>query len=277
MISTETKELVQIALSEDILTGDVTSEAIFQEEEAIAAIYAKADGIISGLEVAEEVCRQVDENLKFEPKVKNGDEAKKKQIIAVIAGKTVSILKAERVMLNFLQRLSGVATRTNNFLTLLNGYKTQIFDTRKTTPGMRFLEKEAVRHGNGPNHRIGLYDQALIKDNHIEAVGGITEAVNRVVNFNKDKKDFVIVVETKNLEEVKEALELPVTRIMIDNFSPEEAAEAVKLVNGRKPLEASGGITEENIVEYAKVGVDFISIGALTHSVKAFDLSLLIK
>ncbi|KAA3596697.1 MAG: carboxylating nicotinate-nucleotide diphosphorylase [Calditrichaeota bacterium] len=277
MISTQTKKLVKIALTEDILTGDVTSEAIFHEEEAIAAIYAKANGIISGLEVANEVCHQIDKGLNFQPKVKNGEEVKKKQIVAVIAGKTVSILKAERVMLNFLQRLSGVATRTNNFTKLLNGYKTQIFDTRKTTPGMRFLEKEAVLNGNGKNHRIGLYDQALIKDNHIEAVGGITEAVNRVVEFNKGKENFIIVVETKNLEEIKEALELPVTRIMIDNFSPKEAEKAVKFVNGRKPLEASGGITEENIVEYAKAGVDFISIGALTHSVKALDLSLLIK
>lgn len=277
MISTQTKKIVQIALSEDILTGDVTSEAIFDDEESIAAIYAKADGIISGLEVAEEVCRQVDENLKFVPKVRNGDEARKKQIIAVILGKTLSILKAERVMLNFLQRLSGVATRTKNFNNLLKNYKTQILDTRKTTPGMRFLEKEAVLHGNGKNHRIGLYDQALIKENHIQAAGGITEAVNRVVEYNKDKENFVIVVETKNIEEIKEAIELPVTRIMIDNFSPEEAAEAVKFVNGRKPLEASGGITEENILEYAKSGVDFISIGALTHSVIAFDLSLLIK
>lgn len=277
MITTQTKELVKIALSEDILTGDVTSEAIFEQEESVAAIYAKANGVISGLEVAKEVCLQVDESLDFEAKVKDGDEVKIKQIVAVIAGKTVSILKAERVMLNFLQRLSGVATRTNNFTSMLKGYKTQILDTRKTTPGMRFLEKEAVLHGNGKNHRIGLYDQALIKDNHIEAVGGITEAVKRVVNFNKGKENFIIVVETKNLEEVKEALELPVTRIMIDNFSPKEAEEAVKFVNARKPIEASGGITEQNIVEYAKVGVDFISIGALTHSVKALDLSLLIK
>lgn len=277
MITTQTKELVKIALSEDILTGDVTSEAIFEQEESVAAIYAKANGVISGLEVAKEVCLQVDESLDFEAKVKDGDEVKIKQIVAVIAGKTISILKAERVMLNFLQRLSGVATRTNNFTSMLKGYKTQILDTRKTTPGMRFLEKEAVLHGNGKNHRIGLYDQALIKDNHIEAVGGITEAVKRVVNFNKGKENFIIVVETKNLEEVKEALELPVTRIMIDNFSPKEAEEAVKFVNGRKPIEASGGITEQNIVEYAKVGVDFISIGALTHSVKALDLSLLIK
>ncbi|MCC7431409.1 carboxylating nicotinate-nucleotide diphosphorylase [bacterium] len=270
-------KLIKLALSEDIGTEDVTSEAIFKlAETSHAVIIAKENGIISGLEVAQTVCALVDKSLDFISLVKNGDFVSNKQKIVEINGKTVSILKAERVMLNFLQRLSGVATRTNHFVKLIDGFKTKILDTRKTTPGMREIEKLAVLHGGGTNHRTGLFDQALIKENHIAAVGSITEAVKRVRKHNENKKDFIIVVEVQNLDEVTEAIELPISRILIDNFTPELAKETVQFVNGKMPIEASGGITEKNIIDFAKAGVNFISIGAVTHSIKSLDLSLLI-
>jgi len=271
--SEEVRALLKRALEEDIGPGDVTTDWVIPAaQQSRAVISAKAPGVIAGLEVAREIFRLLDERIIFTPLVADGDAVKPKDIIARIEGPTRSILSGERVALNFLQHLSGVATLTRAFVEAVAGTQAVILDTRKTTPGLRMLEKCAVRMGGGSNHRLGLYDMVLIKDNHIEAAGSITEAVRQVREHNR--ASLLIEVETRNLDEVREALTLRVDRIMLDNMSCEMMRQAVALVNGRVPLEASGNVTLANVREIAETGVDYISSGSLTHSAKALDLSL---
>jgi nicotinate-nucleotide pyrophosphorylase (carboxylating) len=237
---------------------------------------AKDDGVICGLEMAEFIFHQIDPSLVFKTNFKDGDLIKISDIVFTVEGKSVSILTAERLVLNFCQRLSGVATQSKNISDLLKNYKTKVLDTRKTTPGMRLLEKYAVKVGGSFNHRIGLYDMIMLKDNHIDFAGGIKQAIEKTHAYLKaNHLDLKIEIETRNLDEVKQVLAVGgVNRIMLDNFTPELIKQAVELINGTFETEASGGITIHTITDFAKAGVDFISIGALTHSAKSIDLSL---
>lgn len=274
MTSTEElRSLITRALQEDIGSGDVTTNWIIPAaQRSQATITAKAPGVIAGLEVAREILHLVDESIEFTPHVSDGDSVKPKELVARLAGPTRGILSGERVLLNFLQHLSGIATATRAFVDAVAGIGAIILDTRKTTPGLRTLEKYAVRMGGGTNHRIGLYDMVLIKDNHIDAADGISEAVRCVREQNKN--GLLIEVETRDLAEVREALALKVDRILLDNMSCELMRQAVALAGGRIPLEASGNVTLDNVRQIAETGVNYISSGALTHSAKALDLSL---
>jgi len=238
----------------------------------------KANGVIAGSNIAKKVFEMVDEKLEFKVLIPDGEKVKVRDIAAEVEGKASSILTAERTALNFLQRMSGIATLTNSFVEKITHTRAKILDTRKTVPGLRLLDKEAVRLGGGTNHRIGLFDMFLIKDNHIEIAGSITNAVNTCRNFQqKNNSSLKIEVETKNLEEVKEALTCDVDIIMLDNFTINLMKKAVELINGKCLVEASGNISLDNVKAVAETGVDFISVGALTHSVKALDISLEVK
>lgn len=266
-------EIIKRALSEDIGTGDITSEATIPAElMGEATLKAKEDGVVCGLPVAKRVFAMVDERIVFEPLIKEGEPIKRGQLIARVTGPARGLLMAERVALNFLQRLSGIATRTRAMAELIRYYNTRITDTRKTTPGLRLLEKYAIRRGGGSNHRFGLYDAVLIKDNHIAVAGGIRSAVSaarqRVGHTVK------VEVEVENLEQVTEALESGADIIMLDNMTSEMMRKAVEMIGERAITEASGGITESNIAEVAKTGVGYISLGCLTHSVSALDISM---
>ncbi|NOX44170.1 MAG: carboxylating nicotinate-nucleotide diphosphorylase [Caldiserica bacterium] len=264
--------LIERALREDIGPGDVTTDAtIPPEARGRGAIVAKAHGIICGLPVAAAVFRAVDGGISLSPRARDGEPVQPGDVVAEVEGPLRGILTAERTALNFLARLSGIATLTSRFVEAAAPYRAVILDTRKTTPGWRYLEKYAVRCGGGRNHRMGLYDMVLIKDNHIAACGSIAEAVRRV---RAAGVTLPVEVEVRNLEELREALELGVDRILLDNFRVEEIAEAVRIAAGRVPLEASGGVRLENVAEIAATGVDYISVGALTHSAPALDLSL---
>jgi nicotinate-nucleotide pyrophosphorylase (carboxylating) len=269
------QELIKIALEEDLGTGDITSNLIIPEEQkGQGVIIAKEKGLIAGIEVAKSVFKQIDPKLVFKPFVQDGAKVKKEDKVALIQGKVKSILAAERTALNFLARLSGIATLTKDFVKKTKGTKVKLLDTRKTTPGLRLLEKYAVKIGGGENHRIGLYDMILIKDNHITSAGGISSALKKVL---MDKKGFKIEVETKNLKEVKESLNFKVNRIMLDNFKLKDLKKAVLLIRSKDKkveIEASGRVNLENVRKIALSGVDYISVGALTHSVKPLDLSL---
>lgn len=266
-------KIIKLTLKEDVGVGDLTSLAtIPQEQIGIGEFYAKADGIIAGLKVVNEVCKIVDPTLVFTTTVIDGDKVSNGTAFAKITGSVRSILMAERTALNFLQRMSGIATATDKYIQAVKPYKAKLLDTRKTVPGLRMLDKLAVKLGGGVNHRIGLYDMALIKDNHIAAVGSITEAINRVREF--DKGAHQIEVEVKNIEELKEALTQKPDRIMLDNMSIGDMKEAVDITNSAIPLEASGNVNLNTINSIASTGVDYISVGALTHSVKAMDISL---
>lgn len=269
--------LIDIALREDIGSGDHSSLAsIPADKEGNAYCLAKDDGIICGLELASFIFNKVDSSLKFSTTFKDGDEIKIGDIVFTIDGKSISILTAERLVLNFMQRLSGIATQSKLISGKLIGYNTKVLDTRKTTPAMRLLEKYAVRIGGSHNHRIGLYDMIMLKDNHIDFAGGIEKAIEKTKNYlTKNNLDLKIEIETRNLDEVQQVLAFGgVNRIMLDNFSPELLKEAITLINGKYETEASGGITIESIAKFAESGVDFISVGALTHSAKNIDLSL---
>ena len=272
-------KLIKNALQEDVKTGDITTKAtISKSKKAIAKFLVKAEGIIAGLEIAKAVFKQVDPKIKFEIKINDGSIVKYGDVVAIVSGKAQSLLTAERTALNFLQRMSGIATAANTYAEKVKHTKTKVIDTRKTIPGLRALDKLAVKLGGCSNHRIGLYDMFLIKDNHIEVSGSITKAVEACVMYNKKhKKKFKIEVETKNLKEVEEALTTKADVIMLDNFDIEEMKIAVKLINGKCKVEASGGVNLETVKLIAETGVDFISIGALTHSVKALDISLEIE
>ncbi len=267
--------LVKLALAEDVGRGDLTTRAIVAKgQKAKAAITAKADGVICGLDVAADVFRHVNPRVRFRAKVSDGAKVKKGKVIAELAGPASGILTGERVALNFLQHLSGIATLTNQFVEKVQSprSKVKILDTRKTIPGLRALEKYAVRCGGGTNHRIGLYDAVLIKDNHIKLAGGIIPAVKAAKSDLPGKK---IEVETKTLGEVREALASGADRVLLDNMSLKTMKEAVKLCKraGVK-TEASGGVNLNNVAAIARTGVDFISVGALTHSAKALDINL---
>ena len=272
------QEIVRIALEEDLGKGDITSELIIPEKQkGMGFIIAKEKGIITGLEVAKSVFKQVDPGLVFKPLVSDGDKMGPNQKVALIRGKAKSILAGERTALNFLQRLSGIATLTGEFVRRIRGTRAKILDTRKTTPGLRLLEKYAVKKGGGKNHRQGLYDMILIKDNHIQSAGSISLAIRKAL---RNKKGLKIEVETKNLKEIKKALNFKIDRIMLDNFKPEDLKKAVKLIRSKNKnveIEASGRVNLKNVRRIALSGVDYISVGALTHSAKALDLSLLLK
>ncbi len=269
--------LIKLALSEDIGGGDITSRPLIPNRlNGKAVIIAKQSGILVGLDVAKMVYRMVDKNTIFRPLKRDGDRVKVGQKIALIHGKVISLLSAERTALNFLQRLSGIATLTSKYVEKVKVTKTKILDTRKTTPGLRVLEKYAVKMGGGKNHRMGLYDMFLIKENHIKAAGGIGEAIRKARSKKRKTK---IEVEVRNLKEVIEAVASSPDWIMLDNMNPGEMIKAVNLIRSENPgikIEASGGVSLKNVRRIALTGVDFISIGALTHSAPALDLSLIL-
>jgi len=258
---------------EDVGTGDVTTLSTVPADATTEGyIYAKENGVLAGIFVAQRVFQILDPGITFEDRKVDGDQIVDADILAVVLGPARTILTGERVALNLLQRMSGIATRTARLNELLKGYKTEVVDTRKTLPGLRMLEKYAVRVGGGKNHRFGLYDGVLIKDNHIKIAGGVKSAV--ALAKAEAPHTMKIEVEVENLVGVNEALKAGADIIMLDNMDPADVQEAVKIVNRRALVEVSGGISEDNVVEYAKAGVDLISVGALTHSVKALDISL---
>ena len=268
---------IKNAVAEDLGDGDHTSlSTIPANAQGKAKLIIKEDGIVAGVELALQIFEYIDPNLLVKTFLVDGAAVKYGDIVLTVKGSTHSILLAERLVLNCMQRMSGIATKTHSVVQLLSNYHTKLLDTRKTTPGLRLLEKWAVRIGGGVNHRIGLYDMILIKDNHVDYAGGIANAINASNNYLKEHhKDLQIEIEVRNLSELSTALNTGnVNRIMLDNFAIPDLKEAVALIDGRFITEASGGITEENIVEYAACGVDYISMGALTHSVKSLDMSL---
>jgi nicotinate-nucleotide pyrophosphorylase (carboxylating) len=269
----QVEPILRRALNEDIGDGDVTTQCTVSPGATLNGQFiAKEAGVVAGSEVVELTFGLVDDQIQFIPGVLDGDHVEAGQVTATINGPGWALLGGERVALNFLQRMSGIATLTRRFVEAVQGTSTVILDTRKTAPGLRLLDKWAVRLGGGQNHRFGLYDMVLIKDNHIAAVGSISEAVARV--RAEDGKRLPIEVEVKTLAELREALDLGLDRIMLDNMSLDEMREAVRLTNGRVPLEASGNVTLENVAAIAAAGVDYISVGMLTHSVRALDISL---
>ena len=271
-LTEQIKRIIANALAEDIGPGDVTSKAIIPPDSPLRGQFlVKAPGIIAGFEVVGEVFAQVDRGITYLPLVEDGAAVAKGDVVARVEGDGPGILTAERVALNFLQRMSGIATATRAYVQAVAGTRAKILDTRKTAPGLRALDKLAVRLGGGSNHRFGLYDMVLIKDNHIAAAGSITAAVRRV---REHVKGLTIEVEVTSLEQLEEALALGVERIMLDNMSLEMMREAVRRTAGRAELEASGGITLESVDRVAATGVDLISVGALTHSVVGLDISL---
>lgn len=266
-------DIIKTALNEDINYIDSTADLLIDEDSVSSAYFvAKASGVIAGLEVALRVFTMLDPDMKIDCHFKDGDEVNSGDIIAEFTGHTRLMLKAERTALNLLQHMSGIATYTNKCVKLVEGTNASIADTRKTLPGLRALQKYSVLAGGGRNHRYNLTDAAMLKDNHIDAYGGITAAVTAL--RSKAGHMLQIEVETRNLDEVKEAVDCGVNVIMLDNMDCAAMAQAVKLVNGRAKLEASGNITLDNIAEVAKTGIDIISLGALTHSVQAFDISM---
>lgn len=265
------------ALEEDLGDGDHTSlSTIPQDSKGKAHLIAKEDGVLAGLRIAEKVYKAVDPSTHFKAFVEDGSEIKKGDIIFEVSGKSISILSAERLALNYMQRMSGIATTTREYVNIISGTNTKLLDTRKTTPLMRVIEKEAVKLGGAENHRMGLYDMIMIKDNHVDFAGGIKNAIIACHKYlDKHKMQLKIEIEIRNFQELKEVLEYGrIDRIMLDNFTPNELAKAIKLIDGRYETEASGGITKDSIRSYAETGVDFISVGALTHHIKSLDLSL---
>lgn len=270
------EDLLNLAFAEDVGDGDHTTLSTIPEDAmGRSRLIIKEDGILAGVNVACEVLAKVDPSIKMHVMIEDGAEVKKGDIAFTAEGPVRSLLIAERTMLNIMQRMSGVATMTRKYQNELEGLHTKVLDTRKTTPGMRMLEKEAVKIGGGTNHRIGLFDMILIKDNHIDFAGGIEKAITRANEYCKaNGKDLKIEVEVRSLEDIRRVMEHGgVDRIMFDNFTPELTKEAVKLVDGKYETESSGGITINNLRQYGEAGVDYISVGALTHSVKGLDMS----
>ncbi len=268
-------DLLTLAFAEDVDDGDHTTlSTIPADETGRQHLLIKEEGILAGVEIAKKVFDKFDPSLKMTVMIGDGSHVKPGDIAFVVEGKVRSLLQTERIMLNIMQRMSGIATVTARYQERLAGTKAKVIDTRKTTPGMRVLEKEAVKIGGGGNHRMGLYDMVLIKDNHVDFAGGIPQAVAAARKWCAENgKDLKIEVEVRDTDEINQALAQNVDRIMLDNFTPERTAEAVKLINGRTEVESSGGITLETIRPYGEAGVDFISVGALTHSVKGLDMS----
>ena len=269
-------ELIKLWFAEDIGDGDHTTlSSIPADAMGKQQLIIKEEGIIAGIEVAKRVFATFDPELKMTQYLHDGDHVKPGDIAFVVEGRVQSLLQTERLMLNIMQRMSGVATRTAEYVKLVEGTKCRVLDTRKTTPGLRMLEKEAVRIGGGSNHRIGLFDMILLKDNHVDFAGGIANAIHRAQEYLKEKgKKLKIEIEVRSFDELNEALATGgIDRIMLDNFSPADTRRAVEIINGRVEVESSGGITYDTIRQYAECGVDVISVGALTHSVKSLDMS----
>jgi nicotinate-nucleotide pyrophosphorylase (carboxylating) len=271
------EEIIKNALQEDIGDGDHSSLAcIPQNASGIAKLLVKDTGVLAGVEVAKKVCELVDSSLIFEELLADGTWVKPGDIAFYLKGSAQSILAAERTLLNFMQRMSGIATQTKTYVDLLEGTTTKLLDTRKTTPGIRYMEKWAVRIGGGMNHRFALYDMVMLKDNHVDFAGGIREAITRTHDYLKATgKNLKVEIEVRNIAELHQVLEVGmVDRIMLDNFTPELLKEALLIIDGRYETEASGGITRLTIRSFAETGVDFISVGALTHSFQSLDMSL---
>ena len=268
--------LIDLAFAEDIGDGDHTTLCCIPDTAmGKSHLLIKEDGILAGVEVAKRVFARFDPTMQVEVLIGDGAHVKKGDIAMVVTGKVRSLLQTERLMLNIMQRMSGIATMTAKYVERLKGTKTHVLDTRKTTPGMRMLEKQAVKIGGGMNHRIGLFDMILLKDNHVDFAGGIANAINRCHEYLKEKGlDLKIEIEVRNFDELKQAIDCGgINRIMLDNFSVENTKKAVEMVAGKYETESSGGITFDTIRDYAECGVDFISVGALTHSVKGLDMS----
>ena len=273
----ELHEFIKMAVAEDIGHGDHSSLSCIPEKASgEAKLLVKQEGILAGVEIASRVFAYIDAELKTEIFINDGSSVKNGEIALLVSGKVQSILKSERLVLNIMQRMSGIATQTYAYTSKIADLPTKILDTRKTTPGMRFLEKAAVRIGGGENHRMGLYDMIMLKDNHIDFAGGISEAINRARNYlDKNNLDLKIDIETRTIDDVKEVLDKGgVDIIMLDNFSVEDTRKAVELISKKYKTESSGGITLETVRDYALCGVDYISVGALTHQIKSLDLSL---
>ena len=272
-------DLLTLAFAEDVGDGDHTTlSTIPAGERGVQQLIVKEEGVLAGVEMARKVFEKFDPELKMTVFINDGARVKPGDIAFEVEGSVRSLLQTERTMLNIMQRMSGIATQTARYQERLKGLRTKVLDTRKTTPGLRMIEKEAVRIGGGANHRIGLFDMILIKDNHVDFAGGIDKAVAAAKAYCKEKgKDLKIEVEVRNTDEINQALEAGVDRIMLDNFTPERTREAVKLINGRTEVESSGGITLDTLRDYGECGVDFISVGALTHSVKGLDMSFKAK
>ena len=270
------EKLIELAFAEDIGDGDHTTLCCIPEDAmGKSHLLIKEDGILAGVELAKKVFAKFDPTMQVEVLINDGAHVKVGDIAMVVTGKVRSLLQTERLMLNIMQRMSGIATMTNKYVELLKGTKTRVLDTRKTTPGLRMLEKQAVKIGGGTNHRIGLFDMILLKDNHIDFAGGIANAIDRCHNYLKEKNlDLKIEIEVRNFDELQQVLDKGgVNRIMLDNFSVADTKRAVDIIAGRYETESSGGITFNTIRGYAEQGVDFISVGALTHSVKGLDMS----
>ena len=268
--------LIDLSFAEDIGDGDHTTlSTIPADAMGKNMLLVKEDGVLAGVEMAKRIFARFDEALQVEVLIEDGAEVKKGDIAMYVTGSVRSLLQTERLMLNVMQRMSGIATMTRRYVKELEGTGTRVLDTRKTTPGMRIMEKEAVRIGGGVNHRIGLFDMILIKDNHVDFAGGIKQAIERAKEYCKEKgKELKIEIEVRNFDELQQVLDLGgVDRIMFDNFNPEATRKAVEMVAGRFETESSGGITFDTLRDYALCGVDFISVGALTHSVKGLDMS----
>ena len=269
-------ELLDLAFAEDIGDGDHTTLCCIPADEmGKQHLLVKEEGILAGVEIAKKVFHKFDPELKMTVFINDGAHVKPGDVAFVVEGRVRSLLQTERLMLNIMQRMSGIATMTAKYMDRLKGLKTKVLDTRKTTPGMRMLEKEAVKIGGGMNHRIGLFDMILLKDNHVDFAGGIDKAITRAKEYCKEKgKDLKIEIEVRSFDELQQVLDLGgVDRIMFDNFTPEMTKKAVEMVAGKYETESSGGITFDTLRDYAECGVDFISVGALTHSVKGLDMS----
>ena len=269
-------ELIKLWFAEDIGDGDHTTlSSIPADAMGKQQLIIKEDGIVAGIDVAKKIFAAFDPELRMTQYLNDGDHVKSGDVAFIVEGKVQSLLQTERLMLNIMQRMSGIATRTAEYVKLVEGTKCRVLDTRKTTPGLRLLEKEAVRIGGGCNHRIGLFDMILLKDNHVDFAGGIANAIHRAQEYLKAKgKNLKIEIEVRTFDELQEVLNTGgINRIMLDNFSPADTRKAVEIINGRFEVESSGGITYDTLREYAECGVDVISIGALTHSVKSLDMS----
>ncbi|MGL5938386.1 MAG: carboxylating nicotinate-nucleotide diphosphorylase [Phocaeicola sp.] len=270
------ERLIDLAFSEDIGDGDHTTlSSIPADAMGKSKLLIKEEGILAGIEIAKQVFNRFDPTMQVEVFINDGTHVKPGDVAMIVEGKIQSLLQTERLMLNIMQRMSGIATMTSKYVKKLEGTNTRVLDTRKTTPGMRILEKMAVKIGGGVNHRIGLFDMILLKDNHVDFAGGLEKAITRAKEYCQEKgKDLKIEIEIRNFDELQRVLDLGgVDRIMLDNFTPENTKKAVEMIGGRFETESSGGITFDTLRDYAECGVDFISVGALTHSVNGLDMS----
>ena len=271
------EEIIRQSILEDVGDGDHSSlSCIDKSNQGSMQLLVKEDGIIAGIEVAKEVIAIIDPGIKMEQFLHDGDRIHKGDIAFILTGSVQSMLTAERTILNFMQRMSGIATETNRYVKMVEGTNVTILDTRKTTPNMRYFEKYAVKVGGAENHRFGLFDMVMLKDNHIDFAGGIEQAIDRTHNYLKQKNlNLKIEIETRSIDDVRRVLAHGgVDRFMLDNFTPDQIREAVKIIGGMYETEASGGITDQTLRQYAETGVDYISVGALTHHIKSLDLSL---